>query len=255
MDLSCLINYNLLSFEKVDSTNEEAKRIAKCGAKGNFLIVAEEQISGKGQKGRSWKSPIGNLYMTIMLETNFTLKDLIQIPFLTANALVDTISSMVELGMLRINPNQISLKWPNDLLIDGKKLAGILIETLQVDGSNFIFIGIGVNIFDAPQVENVKTASLKNDCDYLGDVEQFMVELVKNFDLLYFNWSHARNFVEIRKKWLAKAHNLHKVITIDNGHRRISGIFREIDEEGAIVVEVASGDRCKLTFGEIIYNG
>lgn len=247
MDLSCLINYNLLHFESMDSTNAEAIRLAKSGITGNLLIVAVEQTSGRGQRGRHWVSLKGNLHLSIMLESDKNLKQLSQLTFLTANVLADTIESFCTTPEAKIE-----LKWPNDVLVNGKKVAGILLESIKVDNNQYVIIGIGVNIKHAPIIENRLVASLKEVIEYNGNAEELMDRLVKHFDRCYLEWERDQDFSKIRTKWLTRAHDMNKIVTIDNGEGRISGLFRGIDEEGSIIIELASGQISKLNYGEIV---
>ena len=250
MDFSCLKNYNLLIFDRVDSTNDEAIRLAKAGASGSFIIFAKEQVSGKGQKGRIWQSLQDNLNLSIMIETKKNLNQLVLLSYLVGNVVADTIAKLVT-----NKENKIKLKWPNDVLIDDKKVAGILLESIKVGDKQFLVIGIGVNIKYSPLLEDKPADSLAHAIGYSGDAEEFMDHLIIKFDEAFFQWNQDENFAKIRTTWLARAYNLNKVITIDIGQRRISGLFRDIDDSGAIVVELASGEVCRLNYGELINSG
>jgi BirA family transcriptional regulator, biotin operon repressor / biotin---[acetyl-CoA-carboxylase] ligase len=247
MDLNCLINYNLLHFESIDSTNAEAMRLAKAGVTGNVLIVADRQTNGRGQRGRKWVSLPGNLHMSIMLETDKNLRQLSQLTFLTANVLAETIASFT--NNLDV---EVELKWPNDVLINGKKVAGILLESIKFGGNQYVVIGIGVNVSNKPMIENRVVSSLKESINFDQRVEDLMNRLIKKFDQCYFEWERDESFYNIRSKWLSRAHNLSKIVTVDNGEGRISGLFKGIDEEGSIILELAGGQISKLNYGEVV---
>lgn len=248
MDLSVLRNYNLLTFEQVDSTNEECKRLARSGASGNFIVYSDYQTSGRGQKGRPWSSLPGNLHLSLLLESDKDLKKLTNLAFLTSVAIAEIIESIAPAS------SKIELKWPNDVLIDGKKVAGILMESLKVSGKQFMIIGMGVNILHTPDVPERAVTSLAEEFGYTEDPQEFMVKLVNHFDDAYLRWQADEDFAIIRREWLARAFALNEVVTIDRGQQRISGLFRGIDEAGGIVIELASGEQYTMNFGELISN-
>ena len=122
MKLDWLKKYNLITFEEIDSTNSEALRIASSGVVGDFIILARIQTGGRGTKGRYWTSIAGNLHASILLESEFAPKKNSQLSFIIANAVYEAVNHLAKERNIKLN---MKLKWPNDVLIDGQKLAGI----------------------------------------------------------------------------------------------------------------------------------
>ena len=222
MEPSYLTTYNLLIFNTLDSTNEEAKRLVRYGLPGNFVIIADNQVAGRGQQNKSWLSATGNLHMTLLIEMNKKLADNLNLVFLTANVLADTIESLNTSA-------KVKLKWPNDILINNKKVAGILIETIKINNKPYILIGIGVNIKYAPDNVSFAASTLSNEIDYKEDSYSIFHEFMLNFDHEFKIWQEKENFSDIRQKWISRAYRLNKAITVGDGKSRISGLFKNIE--------------------------
>ena len=252
MQLPWLKNYNLLIFDQIDSTNSEAFRLIKNGVKGNFVIVAREQTAGKGSNGRFWQSIPGNLHMTILLQPTISISRLKELSFLVAVTIHKTVKELI------MNSNapkaDIKLKWPNDVLIGGKKLAGILIESTCLNGMNYVVIGIGVNTHFMPDVQNAEATSLFNEGIILKNSDYFLSSLMSKFQTHYFRWINDDSFYNTRNQWLKFAYNLNSVITLDNGTSKVSGIFRGIDQEGAICIETAEGVVLSFSSGQVTFS-
>ncbi len=251
MQSQWLKNYNLLIFNRIDSTNSEAFRIIKNNIKGNFVIVAKEQTNGKGSKGKSWKSIAGNLHMSILLQSTVSISRLKELSFLIAVVLHETIKELI----IKSNAPKadIKLKWPNDVLMDGKKLAGILIESKRLDGINYVVIGIGVNTHFIPDVPNIEITSLFNEGIILKDSDYFLSSFMSKFQTYYLKWTNTDSFDTIRKKWLKFAYNLNNIVILDNGVRKVSGVFRGIDQDGAICIELNGGVVQSFSSGQVTF--
>jgi BirA family biotin operon repressor/biotin-[acetyl-CoA-carboxylase] ligase len=249
MRLNWLKNYNFLIFETIDSTNTEALRIAKSGASGDFVILANTQTGGRGSKGRSWISIPGNLHMTILLSVPSSSKNNSQLSFLAANAVYD---AFAELLKQKSQALEIKLKWPNDILINSKKVGGLLLESISFGDRTYIAVGIGINVIEAPSITNFPATSLYDEGLMVENSDELLGALVDVFDKKYRLWLADANFSSIRKEWLKRAYRLNKVITIDDGNIRISGTFKEIDDFGSIKLQLASGEICSFSSGEVL---
>jgi BirA family biotin operon repressor/biotin-[acetyl-CoA-carboxylase] ligase len=234
-----LKNYDLLTFETVDSTNTEALRLVKKGVRGNFVVLARQQTGGRGRSSKEWISADGNLYATILLESKLAISVCPQLSFLIANAIYDSIEFFASRQHKSL---KIELKWPNDILINGKKIAGILLESINIQGKNNIVIGIGVNIAQTPAILQDQASSLYDEGIKFSNSEEFLNVLVNNFDLLYKEWCASQNFTKIRENWMKHAYSLGQVVSIDNGVQRVSGIFKDIAMDGAIRLQLTSGE-------------
>lgn len=160
MRLAWLKKYSLLMFNQVDSTNTEALILAKSGVIGNFVIWAREQTGGRGRQGKHWESLTGNLHFSILLENPSSLSDCPQLSFVAANAVLDAIRMLALDKKLDLN---LKLKWPNDVLINGKKVAGILLEAINIYGKSYVVVGIGVNVASYPENVDKPATSLHKE--------------------------------------------------------------------------------------------
>ena len=131
-------NCHLISFDSLDSTNEEAKKLASGGAKSGTVVWAREQVLGRGRYGRTWDSPYGNLYLSIIQRPTCFPSDATQLGFVTGVALAEALLSICNI--------EIALKWPNDIMANGKKASGILLESSINPNKRFEWLGIGVGL-------------------------------------------------------------------------------------------------------------
>ena len=248
MQLDWLRRYNLLSFEEIDSTNSEALRIAHSGACGDFIIISSIQTGGRGTKGRFWSSFAGNLHASILLETKFDVKKTLQLSFLVANAVFEAINYFADRQDVKLD---MKLKWPNDILINHAKVAGILLESIKLNNKNYVVIGLGVNIEKAPKLDQ-KAVCLKDLGVMVENPDIFLNVVMGKFEALYKEWQEDDSFVQIRKKWLSRAYNLNQTVIINDGISRISGIFKTIDLDGSMRLKLASGQYCNIVSGDVL---
>lgn len=239
MKLEWLNDYNLLAFEEIDSTNSEALRIASFGAIDDLVVTAKTQTGGKGSKGRAWISMVGNLHASILLASDIDIKKHSQLCFLAANALQNTLCLIAKAQNIELD---IKLKWPNDVFIGKKKLAGILVESISFNKRNYVVIGIGVNILCSPTDTIVHATSLLAEGIVIASTEHFLHLFMTSFNKLYKQWTQERNFIKTRQEWMKHALYLNEIVTIEDGNMRVSGIFKDIDLEGAIRLQRAQGE-------------
>lgn len=246
-EFKILDNYHLITFTNIDSTNEAAKRLIKSDtAPDKFLIISDEQSDGYGQKGRKWESLKGNLHLSISLYTVKPLQKLQELVFLSAVVISEYIKQFLP------EESDIKLKWPNDVLVNNKKIAGILLETVKNKDKQYVIIGIGINLSKTPTVQDQKVTSLNKEGAEIISPQIFIPNLIKQFDSEYNKWDSGDNFNQIRKDWLNKANGLGTEIIINDGKQNISGIFYNIDKHGAIVLKNDSGENITIDHGRII---
>lgn len=247
-----LMKYNLLIFDRTDSTNGEAINLAKSGVQDNFVIIADEQSAGRGQQAREWQSLIGNLHCSILLyKVNDIKHNTWQLPYIVANVVADSISSLQVTKSSKIP--DIQVKWPNDILLNQKKVTGILIETLTVNNIKYLVIGIGVNISKHPKKNiSYKVTNLVESNLLVNSPIDFLNTMMVNFERYFTDWKKNQSFILVKNQWLSKAHNINKAITVFDGKKRISGIFRTIGDDGALHIELSSGSLYEIFSGEII---
>jgi len=245
-----MASYNLLTFDLIDSTNNEAKKLAQSAPLGNFVVWAKSQKSGRGRMDRSWDSPVGNLYASILIQTDLSIKEQTQASFVSALSVMGDIEEATREQNISLD---IRLKWPNDVLIAGKKISGILLESVKAGGGDYLVIGIGVNIASHPEIEDKPATSL-NALGLLDIAAQSKLDLIMGFfEKYYAIWREPDGFRKIRDMWLQKAYRLGEVITVSDGKSRISGVFEGINLEGAIELRLASGENCILSACEVFF--
>ncbi len=232
--------FPLLHLTSIDSTNAEAHRLVAAGEAGPLWIVADEQLAGRGRLGRTWVSKPGNLYATLILPCAVPLSVLPQLSFVAALAIQHTASSFVD-------SSPITLKWPNDCLLNSAKFSGILIETLS---SNLIGLGMGINISHAPEGLPYKAAALSQFGSSASPLAVH-AELDSAFQLWFSIWNLGSGFAEIRAAWTKFCGHLQKPITVRLPEGEVSGIFAGLAEDGAMLLRVDSELR-KIHAGDVV---
>jgi BirA family biotin operon repressor/biotin-[acetyl-CoA-carboxylase] ligase len=211
---------------------DEARRMAKDGIAEGAAIQADEQTAGRGRFGNQWSSPAGNLYMTVVFRPHALVRDCAQLSFVVAVALADTIKM-----------DQLTLKWPNDVLVDRRKIAGILLEMETGVGAypDFMLAGIGVNIASGPPGTAV----------YDGrSVIEVRDALLENLGRWYDIWQ-KNGFPEVRDAWLARAHGMHAPITVRMADNSLEGVFDGIDDAGNLILLEGGGLRRTIHSGAV----
>jgi BirA family transcriptional regulator, biotin operon repressor / biotin---[acetyl-CoA-carboxylase] ligase len=239
-------SYHLLSYDVIDSTNEEAKRLALAGGQHGAVIWAEAQTEGKGRDGRQWISDAGNLYCSLLLQPCAPQVNLPQLSFVTSLALYQALEGVVETA------HELMLKWPNDLLLDGKKLGGILLETLPDENSDarWVIVGIGVNVDHHPSEVRYPATSLKSAGVEIISAKIVLSRFLNCFEPLYAEWLE-RGFEGIRAKWLECAAFLGEEITLNITEDKIRGIFVGIDAAGQLLLGDATEKQTAYAAGDV----
>lgn len=232
-------------FPEIGSTNAEALARALNGDAEQW-IVADRQIAGRGRRGRHWVSDPGNLYSSLLLYDPAPARLCPQICFVAALALHDAARDCLP----ALGEGRLQLKWPNDLLLDGKKIAGILVEGAAAGSRQAVVTGIGVNCAHHPEgtpypVTDFSAAGFSLTPATLFDAlaSRFMYRLAQ--------WQQGRGFSAIRDAWLERAHNIGQEIEVKMAERAIKGRFEEIDEDGALVLALADGHREFIRAGDV----
>jgi len=238
--------YGLKEFAELDSTNEEAKRLAASGAPAPVWIRADAQAAGRGRRGRAWETGSGNLAATLLLRPNRPAAECAQLSFVAAVAAADAV--------VRFAPSaRIEVKWPNDVLADGRKLAGILLESASSGNAPFwLAIGIGINLSHFPQGVEFPAISLAALGAPAPKPADALLELASGFAKWYDIWARE-GFSPIREAWLARAARLGQRIHARLQERELSGIFEGIDETGALLLREGHGPARAIAAGEVFF--
>jgi BirA family biotin operon repressor/biotin-[acetyl-CoA-carboxylase] ligase len=254
-----LDEYSIMFFDKLDSTSLEAKRLIAREGKGKHVIVAAEQLLGQGRSGNSWHSPQGNLYFSLVFDHKHDLAKLSQISLVTSLSCFEVMQELGEASEPSLFPRSFKIKWPNDLLLNGKKFCGILLQAFsQMDAAskeivNYLVIGIGINLISSPVNQAYPTTSLKEESVRYDSLNEILHKLMERFNENYKLWQ-MKGFSDIRTRWIQNAHNLGAKAQIKVMGERISGLFKDIDEEGQMILETESGVirkviTCDVQFG------
>jgi BirA family biotin operon repressor/biotin-[acetyl-CoA-carboxylase] ligase len=242
------IGSNIIRFEKTDSTNLTAFQLGEQGAEEGTVVIAEEQSRGKGRLGRHWESPGGvNLYCSIILRPPIMPSMAPQFTLLSSVAVAQTIETTTSL-LPRI-------KWPNDILVNGMKVSGMLNEmSAETEKINFIVLGIGVNL-------NMRREQFPNDLRHpasslflesgntVNRVE-FTRALLTAYDLLYDVYLNE-GIAPIREQWIARSAFLGKKVKISFQGNESSGIAAGVDDDGALLLERNDGGIEKVLAGDV----
>jgi len=237
--------YRLASFDTINSTNVEALTRVRVGERGPLWLATTQQTAGHGRRQRAWISPPGNLACSI-IET-------VEADHAGAATLGFAAGLAVETALRRVSSEAASfrLKWPNDVLADDKKLAGILIEAEPVTGGLAAVVGMGVNVVAAPEGTPYPATSLKA-LGIATDAETLFAALSDAWAEWFALWDHGRGFGAIREHWLARAAGLGAPVEVRNGENVIQGQFETIDEAGCLVVS-HNGQSNKVAAGDVYF--
>ncbi len=235
------VGYDRRVFAEIDSTNAEAARLAPLLA-GPTWLLALRQTAGRGRRGRAWADPPGNFAATLVLRTGGDAAAAAQRSFVAALALADALTQATA------RPEAITLKWPNDVLLNGAKVAGILLETAgQGKALSPVAIGIGVNLAHAPDAALLEPGALPptsvlSSTGAQVDPESFLSLLAPAFAV----WEQrlvTHGFAPLRRAFLDRAARLGEPVTARTGTDTVTGTFTDIDATGALVLTTLHGRR------------
>lgn len=238
-------------FDAIDTTNGEALRRALAGEEGGLWIWAGRQSLGRGRAGRSWRSPEGNLYASLLLRPRCSLDAAVGLSLAAGVAVYDAVQALAD-G--RIARERLALKWPNDLLLDGGKLGGVLLESAKssVQGTCIVVIGTGVNLVRHPD-DAIRPATDLAAHGLSVSSSTAFAALARATDDWLGVWREGRGFSEIRRAWLERAQGVGGEIAVRLGTEFIRGIFRGVDEDGALLLGVGEGGERRITAGDVFF--
>ena len=239
--------------DRVDSTNAEAMRMAP-GLTGPTWVMARQQTAGRGRRGRAWTDPPGNFAASLVLRPQGGPADAARLSFVAALAVHDALRQLCGPHL------NLSLKWPNDVLLNGGKLSGILLESVGSGGTiHALVIGIGVNLAAAPDMDQVepgatRPVSLQGETGLAVLPDDFLAALALAFE----EWHRQLRdygFAPIRSAWMARAAKMGETITARTGTTEAIGRFDGIDETGALILTGSQGRRQAIPAADIYFAG
>ena len=236
-----LIGKRVYYFEEIDSTQNFAQNIAADKKENGTIIIAEKQTSGRGRLDRKWTSPKGGIWFSLIIHPKFDVSSSTLIPILSAVALSKSIKSVLDI--------ETEVKWPNDITMNGKKVAGVLVDaSFQTNSIDYLILGIGINFdIDTKKLEKrlTKTPNFYG-IDSLREKEdktppkKLLKEFLLQFEKNLFQLDKGEKS-KIIKEWTKRAAGIGKKITINTSNGKISGISQGIDNDGALKIKTRNG--------------
>lgn len=239
----------IIVFPETDSTNTRAKDLAAKGAPEGTLVIAERQTAGRGRKGRSWLSPEGGgIYSSLILRPAIPPNEVSAITLLTAVVVVETLRTLT--------PLRPKIKWPNDILINGKKIAGILTEmSMEMDSVDYIIVGIGLNV-NTPltgfteELQQIAT-SIFIETNKRWERSSLIREYLKWYEI-YYDIFKKDGFTSIAGRWKAFTDIIGKRVTVDMTSQKITGDVVDVDNTGVLIIRDAKGEMHRIYSGDVI---
>jgi BirA family biotin operon repressor/biotin-[acetyl-CoA-carboxylase] ligase len=250
--------YRLNGFDSVGSTSTEAARAAQAGDIGDVWFCALQQTAGRGRRGRPWHSPHGNLAASLLVVPDVDPAVAATLGFVAGVSLNQALAGIVPAASLKtgidgadLANGRIALKWPNDVLADGAKLAGILLEAhKRPDGAMAIVVGIGVNVVEAPDglpypATSLRALGLDTSAETVfGALSDAWVDAVEL-------WDRGRGVTEVLELWRRSAAGIGAEVAVNRDGDIVRGIFETIDEGGRLIVRANDNSRIAITAGDV----
>jgi BirA family biotin operon repressor/biotin-[acetyl-CoA-carboxylase] ligase len=244
--------FRRLNFDSLLSTNSEALALARGGESGNLWVTAREQSGGRGRRGREWITGRGNLAASLLLIDAAPASMIATISFVAAVAVHQAVMDIAGPALA----DRLSLKWPNDLVLDKHKIAGILVEGETLPSGSFaVVVGIGVNCVSHPETTAPTPASDLSERGIHADAEALFARLVVRMGDELDRWQRGDDFPATRAAWLTRSWGVGGGIRINLGDRVVEGRFENLDECGRLVLAKADGAREIFTAGDVFFPG
>jgi BirA family biotin operon repressor/biotin-[acetyl-CoA-carboxylase] ligase len=247
-DLEIEPRFRLIRFDEIDSTNIEAKRRAAAGEPEFTVVLAAAQSAGRGRRGRAWASPKGNLYSSVILRPRCAPLAAAQISFVAALAVFEVARA------LAARSATVLCKWPNDVLVNGRKVAGILPES-SASGStlDWLVLGVGINLVHHPGLKGPHpSTSLRDEGATEVGVEPAAARYLAALAGWYDRW-RQRGFEPVRQAWLTRSFGLGSPVTVRLEQEPLEGRFAGLDPTGALLLDLSAGGRRVIAAGEVFF--
>ncbi|MDO8607220.1 MAG: biotin--[acetyl-CoA-carboxylase] ligase [Phaeospirillum sp.] len=238
--------FGLIGLGQVGSTNDEARRRVSEGTAADLLVImAETQTAGRGRRGREWRSPAGNLHASILIRLDRGLAESAQIGFVAALALVE--------GLGELAPDaDFRCKWPNDVLCNGKKIAGMLLATA---GDGWLVLGLGVDVAQAPPPgEALYAAIALAELGWNGETATVLAAFCRRFGPWLEQW-RAAGFAPVRRAWLERSRGLGDQAVVRLESETLTGRFTGLDHDGALMLDQGEGGVRRILAGDVFFPG
>ncbi len=243
-------DYHLLTYQHLDSTNDEARRLAEGGGAHGAFIWALNQMDGRGRRGNEWVSQRGNLFVSALLQPECEFKNLPQLSFVAAAAAHASVAPVLPAAELK-------LKWPNDLMLGGAKLAGLLLESFETidedtgETKRWAVIGLGMNIENAPANLERPATCMRHAGVELISAKIVLSRFIHHFVEWYELWQDD-GFEPIKKYWLNHALHKDEPMEVLMGDECIMGTFAGMDDTGSLLLKEKTGEVRTISSGEVL---
>jgi birA, biotin-[acetyl-CoA-carboxylase] ligase region len=229
-----------LTLDRIGSTNDEAQRFARAGEPAGLIVTATEQTQGRGRQRRTWLSPVGGLYCSFLLRPECPLRRAPELGFLVAVAVAEAVNELLGAG------DRISCKWPNDVLVGGRKIAGILVESSATAGNQleWVVAGIGINLRQHPPPAEVMfpaTCVAEEGAPGITPAEA-LAPLAARMGYWLARWQ-CEGFGPVRDAWRGWAHRPGDPLLVRLGDDEVMGEFVDLDVDGALILQTQQGRR------------
>jgi BirA family biotin operon repressor/biotin-[acetyl-CoA-carboxylase] ligase len=241
--------YRVIELDDIDSTNLEAARQAAAGAPDGTVIWAKAQMGGRGRRGRAWASPAGNLYCSILMRPLEPAQVATQVGFVVSLA-----GAEAARGALSAD-RTVALKWPNDILVSDRKVAGILLESQSSAPGrlDWLVVGFGLNVVSHPDTAEYPASDLR--AEGASTTARDMLEAyLESFARWRLRW-RGEGFAPVRTAWTGLAVGLGRDIKVRLTDETLEGRFRALDDDGGLVLELADGSLRVITSGQVFAIG
>jgi BirA family biotin operon repressor/biotin-[acetyl-CoA-carboxylase] ligase len=241
------MNFTILRFDCIDSTNSEALNQAKRGADEGLCVVARQQTAGRGRHGRTWISPKdAGLYFSIVLRPKIETRFLPLITLMTAVAVYDALEEFYKIDC--------DIKWANDVLVNGKKICGILAETIDTSKGLAVVAGVGINLTSSnfPEELNEIATSIEDETAQIPNAEDLLQAVTITFSRFYKVLREEHGAEKIRQEWTKRSsYASGKTVSVTLENETFTGTTRGIEETGALRVELETGEIRTVYAGDV----
>lgn len=238
------VDWRIENFQKVETTQSHAQEAAAAGKPEGVVIQAMQQEGGKGRHGNHWDSPIGNLYMSVLLRPDCEIEQAGQLSFVVAVALSDALDNYIDL-----EKHTKTLKWPNDILVNKLKISGILLESNMKDNKlDSIILGMGLNIFTKPEL-SICLNDVAKEPVYINAVRDTVLDKLS----YYYSLWQEKGFAPILEAWLKQAHGMGEPITARLPKETYKGIFKGVTPDGGLILEQENGEENIIHAAEVYF--
>lgn len=247
----------LLFFDSIDSTNIRAKQEAEQGAESGLLVVADKQTAGRGRRGRGWESPSGiNIYYTLLLKPDFAADCAPMLTLVMALAVAKGIRQTLRLDSEEAA--KVGIKWPNDIVVDGKKVCGILTEmSMEQSYIQHIVIGVGINVRkqEFPEEIRDRAAAIDEQCGFRISRSQLIADIMEAFEEDYAIFLQTHDLKGLRASYTKLLVNQDREVCVLDPKGEYRGIARGINDQGELLVERQDGNIEEVYAGEVSVRG